>query len=243
LGTWFYMAATYDSGTAIIYLNGTSIGSSSGFQTSITNNYANLALGNDDGGGQDWASGYLDEVRVSKTARSSDWVKTSFNTMSNPDLFSDIEPEEIRPPMPEGPVVSNPYPSDTATDVELNPTLSIDVIDHQEDTLTIYFMTNASMSWSQIGTEQTGGNNTYTQATTNMDSYGTKYWWSTNISDGTQWTNTTYSFTTLVKTTINPCDEGWGYKRKITIDHDKVVNNLRNFTVLIHITDPILVGK
>jgi len=187
-GTWYHLTVTYNAGNAHIYVNGTEQGTGGTVGSSIGNVYPHLGIGNDytgtNGASNPMTDVRFDESRMSSVARNISWIQTSFNTMSDPDSFFDIgseEPCEI----PEEPIVSNPYPSDADTDVELNPTLSIDVIDHQADTLTIYFMTNASMSWSQIGTEQTGGNDTYTQTTSNMDSYDTKYWWSANVTDGT----------------------------------------------------------
>jgi hypothetical protein len=38
-----------------------------------------------------------------------------------------------------------------------------------------------------------------------MNSYGTKYWWSVNVTDGTAWTNNTYNFiTSYLPVLINP---------------------------------------
>ena len=37
--------------------------------------------------------------------------------------------------------------------------------------------------------------------------------------------------------TFNPFEEGWKYRKKITIDHDKVAGNLVNFPVLVSTID------
>jgi hypothetical protein len=86
--TWFYLAATYNAGNVVLYVNSTVVGSKT-IVTTINNNYAALGLGNDNDGGQPWTpySGKFDELRVSKTARNSSWVKTSYNTMGQPTAF------------------------------------------------------------------------------------------------------------------------------------------------------------
>ena len=93
--TWFYLAATYNAGNVVLYVNSTKVGSKT-IATTINNNYAALGLGNDNNGGQPWtpSSGKLDELRVSKSARNSSWIKTSYNTMSQPASFTHIGSEE-----------------------------------------------------------------------------------------------------------------------------------------------------
>ena len=61
-------------------------------------------------------------------------------------------------------------------------------------------MTNASGSWEQIGTTQSGGNGTYTQATTVFDAHSTVYSWRVDATDpcgSGNWPSEVYSFTTL----------------------------------------------
>ena len=152
--------------------------------------------------------GMLDEIRLSKIGRNSSWLTTEYNNQVDPSTFYSVGVEEF--PIPDEPVVSGEYPTNSSTGVELNPTLSIDVVDHQGDTVTVYFMSNASGSWSQIGTEQSGGNDTYTQGTSNMNSYLTDYWWSVNVSDSSNhWTNYTYSFVTGLPPVFDPFSTGW----------------------------------
>ena len=104
---------------------------------------------------------------------------------------------------PLAPVLSNPSPSDNSIDQPINPTLSITVIDYQGDTMDITFRSNASGIWNDIGTNSSQPNGTYSQITTNMDSYSTTYYWSVNCTDGTYWTNETLSFTTMAFTMGN----------------------------------------
>jgi hypothetical protein len=81
--------------------------------------------------------------------------------------------------------------------VGLNPALSIYVVDYQGDLMNITFSTNATGPWQNIGSYANVGNGTYTQTTTNMNSYSTKYWWSVNATDSSgNSTKETYSFIT-----------------------------------------------
>ena len=92
--TWFYLAATYNAPNAYLYFNGTQIGSSTTFASSMTNAYPHLGVGNDytgrNGNENPMTAVKLDELRVSKIARNSSWIKTSYNTMSSPRSIYDI---------------------------------------------------------------------------------------------------------------------------------------------------------
>jgi len=94
------------------------------------------------------------------------------------------------------PIISYESPEDSSTFIELNATLSIDVVDLQGNDMDVCFRSNASGSWQMIGSNVSVGNGTYRQ-TTDMDGYNTTYWWSVNCSDGLFWTNETYKFTTI----------------------------------------------
>jgi len=140
--------------------------------------------------------GTLDEVRVSDTARSIDWMQTEYNNQSNPSTFYSVGMEEEVIP-PEAPELYDESPHDRATGVALNPTLSVDVIDYQSDLMDITFETDASGSWQVIKTYTNVGNGTYTATTTNMNNYNTTYNWRVSADDGNgHVTIETYSFTT-----------------------------------------------
>jgi hypothetical protein len=44
--------------------------------------------------GAQYTDAVIDEIRWSKTVRSDEWIKTSYNTMNEPESFLDIGPEE-----------------------------------------------------------------------------------------------------------------------------------------------------
>ena len=69
------------------------------------------------------------------------------------------------------------------------------------------------------------------------------YKWYVNATDGTHWKHKVFSFQTEMIMEFNPFDEGWQYRKNITIDHTQVSGDLEDFPVLISITDTDLRDK
>ena len=109
------------------------------------------------------------------------------------------------------PSITNESPYDGAIEVELNPTIGANISDADENMLNVTFWTNATGSWELIGYNASVNNGTYSQTTSNMNNYYTKYWWSVNCTDGIKWTNDTYNFTTILADVLVDDDEvpGW----------------------------------
>jgi len=97
------------------------------------------------------------------------------------------------------PMLSNESPSDSSVDISLNPTLSVEIFDYSNDDIDWSIRTNATGSWSLVD-EGTliGGNGIISAVTSNILDYNRIYYWSVNISDGDDWVNETYHFTTQV---------------------------------------------
>ncbi|MCF7732541.1 MAG: DUF2341 domain-containing protein [Akkermansiaceae bacterium] len=73
MGQWYHVAATYEDGTSRIFVNGTLDGSNEAKKAtmSLMNDiYMNI--------GKENFAGDIDEVRVSKVARSEDWIKLEY---------------------------------------------------------------------------------------------------------------------------------------------------------------------
>jgi hypothetical protein len=142
------------------------------------------------------ADGRHDEFTISTTARNSSWIKTSYNNQNNPSSFYSIYPELTIPGIK--PVISDENPKNGATEISLNPTLSIDVSHESGDLMNVTWLTNASGSWTVIGTNTYVTNGTYSCTNTYMiNKDNTKYWWKVEVRDNHgEWTNRTYSFTT-----------------------------------------------
>jgi len=135
----------------------------------------------------------LDELRVSNVARGSGWVNTSFNSMSDPDLFVSVGIEEI---VPQTPVVFDPSPVDGELDVSVSlSSLSFTLVDYQGDE-----MSYSVESYPDIGTGGgTGGNGLYSVDVSGLD-YSTVYVWYVNVSDplgSGSWNNQMFVFSTV----------------------------------------------
>jgi len=101
------------------------------------------------------------------------------------------------------PSITGEIPADTSTGISLNPRLNVTVNDYNADTMDIYWYSNSTGAWVLFGSNLSTGNGTFFRHNANFTYYNTQYFWSVNVSDGYEWTNETYSFTTL----INPIPE------------------------------------
>jgi len=96
-GQWYYLAGTYDAGQLrTLYLNGVQVAADGPGAT-----YADIPqytrIG-DDSNGQH-LDGQIEEVRVSSSARSADWIQTTWNSLNSPGtFFKTIGPEDASPP-------------------------------------------------------------------------------------------------------------------------------------------------
>ena len=151
-----------------------------------------------------------DDIRISNIARSSSWINASFRNMNDSSSFIEFGDHETRNVAP---TISSPSPADGAGEQTINPTLSITIGDGNNDAINVTFRTNASGTWSDIGSNNTVYNGTYSQTPSNMNSYNKKYWWSANCTDGVLWANSTYNFTTNALPVLsipNPANESVG---------------------------------
>ncbi len=62
------------------------------------------------------------------------------------------------------------------------------------------------------------------------------------VTDGTDITNQQFTFSTIVSP-FNPFDEGWQYRKEISLDHTKIAGTLSTFPVFIHTIDVDLHAK
>jgi PKD repeat protein len=101
---------------------------------------------------------------------------------------------------------SHPLPPNEGVSSYTNPTLSIVVTDSTGSRMNITFRTNASGIWSDIGTNTSVENGTYSQTPSSMTIYDHQYWWSVNVTDTNMiWGNVTFTFqTTPISTSVNP---------------------------------------
>jgi len=91
------------------------------------------------------------------------------------------------------PSVSNPSPSNGATDVPISTSqLSVDISDPEGDLMNWTIETSPNIG---NASGNNAGNGTITCSISGLD-YGTTYTWYVNVTDGNSWTNETYTFTT-----------------------------------------------
>ena len=92
-----HVVATYDGVSAYhVYLNGANADggiSKPGNQTAFTGNSTTLYLA-ERGDGFGLVKGTLDEIRISKMARSSDWIAAEFHNQSSPSTFYSVGSEK-----------------------------------------------------------------------------------------------------------------------------------------------------
>jgi len=92
-GTWLLVTVVHTSGTSRWYVNGDQI--QSGFTNTYNTPAALLNFGRQvDGGGTNYLKGTIDEARVSDVARSTNWIKLSYeNQKSSSTLISFVQPD------------------------------------------------------------------------------------------------------------------------------------------------------
>jgi len=139
---------------------------------------------------------------------------------------------ESVPPTPLPPEVSNPNPPDGAPNVPVTlDELNFVILDPNEDLMDVYVTTDPDIGFGE------GFNipdSPFSVAVSGLV-YETPYTWHVNVTDGTFWTNMTYTFTTESEPEIK--------RKALTINHSLVAANLVNFPVLIDITDSDLASE
>jgi len=73
--------------------------------------------------------------------------------------------------------------------------------------------------------------------------YDKIYQWTIEVNDGKDTVQEEFTFFTEAKPPFDPFDEGWQYRKQITIDHAKVDDELNNFPALVSTVDSDLHDK
>lgn len=102
------------------------------------------------------------------------------------------------PPSNDPPSTSNPSPANGSTGADIGSYLSVNISDPDGDSTTFYFYSNDTGSWVEYANGSCGncswGINAFVYDL--FETQETLYYWSINLTDGTDWTNETYHFTT-----------------------------------------------
>jgi hypothetical protein len=232
--SWHYVVGVFDDAVSKykIYLDGALLAEGTSVSSLPANNGESYVVGT--GYVHDFfTKGTIDEVCVSSVARSAAWIRTCYNNQYTPSTFYDMGVEESAG----APVVSDPSPADGAVNVPVSLSqLSFRLTDYQSNLMNYTVSTFPNIG-SGSGTNV--GNGVYTVPASGLI-YSTVYTWQVRVTDGTSWTNETYSFSTQSASMFDPSTQGWQYRRKIVIDHTRVYGNLMSFTLLINMTDSSL---
>ena len=204
--TWTYAAVTWNASVLTGYINGGYSSNSSPTAADIDNPNTLFHIGSSTLN-TSYFSGILDEVRISNTTRNSSWINTTFNTINKTNSFLQFGRQMVKNVAP---TQGSPSPSNGATGQNLNPPLRISVNDTNQDALNVTFRTNASGSWTTIGTNTSVTNGSYQQIPSTINYPGVSYYWSVNVTDGLLWMNATYHFTTVPEVTFDATtSDGW----------------------------------
>jgi len=98
------------------------------------------------------------------------------------------------------PTISNEYPANNSTQIDIQPLCHIDVFDIDGDDLTIYWYENSTGSWVLRRTEyNVSANSTVYWSFMDANQYLTTYYWMVNVTDSIYNTNAIFNFTTKSK--------------------------------------------
>lgn len=92
--TWYYVSVTLDSvgDVAELFVNGTSIGSQGTFSAESTSTY-NGMIGDEKDNNAGSFVGTMDEVRITTSVLSDDWLKTEYNNQNSPGTYQTLGAE------------------------------------------------------------------------------------------------------------------------------------------------------
>jgi hypothetical protein len=91
--TWYLASVIYDGSNIRFVLDGNPVGASSKTGSLRVNDWP-ITIGNSPAGSRS-VDGVIDEVRVSTTARSNDWLKTEYDNQNDPSSFGTVGEENI----------------------------------------------------------------------------------------------------------------------------------------------------
>ncbi|MGV8141968.1 MAG: DUF2341 domain-containing protein [Candidatus Woesearchaeota archaeon] len=194
--SWHHVVATFDGTTSRLFIDGTA--PASGTASAPIWPAQALYLGNRDTSDRGF-QGMLDEIRISRVARSQEYITTSYNNQNSPATFISIGREETPPtkPMVFG---MNPYNGQIEVATTLSQ-LSFDLFDGQNNPMTYTVATSPNIG-SGSGTVTNGR---YSISVSNLKNT-TEYTWYLNVTDGTEWSHRTFTFTTKLDCVNNDKD-------------------------------------
>ncbi|HUO27854.1 MAG TPA: DUF2341 domain-containing protein, partial [Bryobacteraceae bacterium] len=221
-GAWYYVVATYTAASSIgaIYVNGAAAASGNMGPAMSTNAHAVL-FGMQEINLHEPFSGEIDEVRISNTPRSANWIATEYNNQSSPSTFVSEGSQQ------NSGAVAAPVFSPGGGTYAAAQTVTIGTT---TPGTSIRYTTDGSTPSETAGTLYSGPITVSSALTLNAIAYGS------GLIDSAV-TTAQYTFTGS-----NWYSASWSDRKPITIHHTQVSGstNLVNFPVLISVTDPNL---
>ena len=109
------------------------------------------------------------------------------------------------------PTISNEYPVNNSTKLDIQPLCHVDVFDTDADKLTVYFYENSTGTWVLRRTEyNVTANSTVYWSYMEANQYLTTYYWMVIVTDSIYYTNAIFNFTTKTKP-VTPKPPSGGY--------------------------------
>jgi hypothetical protein len=154
-------------------------------------------------------------------------------------LYTAVRAQEIERYNNE-PTVTNENPPSGSTDVPIGLSeLSFGLTDGDGDLMSYSVTTSPNIG---SGSANNKGNGVYSIPVSGLE-YDTYYSWHVSVDDGYDIVDKTFSFYTEAGPPFDPFNEGWEYRKMVTIDHTMVDGDLTSFPVLISTVDGDLRDK
>lgn len=94
LNQWYHIIGSYDGSQSRIYING-QLNNNSNRTGNIVSTTQDLYIGWDDSESTRYFNGLIDEIRISSSAHSSDWISTEYNNQNDVSSFFTIGTAEL----------------------------------------------------------------------------------------------------------------------------------------------------
>jgi hypothetical protein len=240
--TWVQVAAVADGSKLRIYVNGADTGSTVAYDGTIASSTKDLVMGklrSDDNIYE--FNGSMDEVRVSTTARSADWIATEFNNQSSPGTFYSVGSEQSggNPPVLTVCSATNSCPgtlSFAAVAGAANPgSQSISITNSGAGTLS--WTAKSNQSWLMVSPGSGTGAQTLTVSvnTSGLIASATPYTGAITIAaTGATGSPQTVNVSLSVSSAPQNSSNGYAYSRALTVPATQVPNtDQSNFPMLV----------
>jgi hypothetical protein len=138
------------------------------------------------------------------------------------------------------PNIKEEQPSDGSVDVPLSISeLSFRISDPDNDKMSYWVTTYPDIGSGEGHNKRNGVYSVPISGLENDEIYS----WTVSVSDGEATVEKSFGFITEGRPPFDPFDDGWSYRKKITINHSQVEGDLEGFPVLVSLIDSDLAAK